>query len=125
MALIDTRRAQMFPILSAAEIETAKRFASGEPQRFAPGELMFDVGERHAPALLVLEGSIEASRHDGRGRELPIAVEGGGQFSGEVSQLAGRPSMAAGRAGPAGAIAVSFDAAHLRALVIGSAARSS
>jgi thioredoxin reductase (NADPH) len=121
MALIDTRRAQMFPVLSPAQIETAKRFASGEPQRFAPGELMFDVGERHAPAWLVLEGSIEASRHDGRGRELPIAVEIGGQFSGEVSQLAGRPSMAAGRAGPAGAIAVPFDAAHLRALVIGSA----
>ncbi len=121
MALIDTRRSQMFPVLSTAQIETAKRFASGEPQRFAPGELMFDVGERHAPAWLVLEGSIEASRHDGRGRELPIAVEGAGQFSGEVSQLAGRPSMAAGRAGPAGASAVPFDAAHLRALVIGSA----
>jgi thioredoxin reductase (NADPH) len=111
----------MFPVLSPAQIETAKRFASGEPQRFAPGELMFDVGERHAPAWLVLEGSIEASSHDGRGRELPIAVEGAGQFSGEVSQLAGRPSMATGRAGPAGAIAVPFDAAHLRALVIGSA----
>ena len=121
MALIDMRRSQMFPVLSTAQIETAKRFASGEPQRFAPGELMFDVGERHAPAWLVLEGSIEASRHDGRGRELPIAVEGAGQFSGEVSQLAGRPSMAAGRAGPAGASAVPFDAAHLRALVIGSA----
>jgi thioredoxin reductase (NADPH) len=121
MALIDTRRSQMFPVLSTAQIETAKRFASGEPQRFAPGELMFDVGERHAPAWLVLEGSIEASRHDGRGRELPIAVEGAGQFSGEVSQLGGRPSMAAGRAGPAGASAVPFDAAHLRALVIGSA----
>ena len=121
MALIDTRRAQMFPVLSAAQIETAKRFASGEPQRFAPGELMFDVGERHAPAWLVLEGSIQASRHDGRGRELSISVQGGGQFSGEVSQLAARPSMAAGRAGPAGVIAVSFDAAHLRALVIGSA----
>jgi thioredoxin reductase (NADPH) len=121
MALIDTRRSQMFPVLSPGQIETAKRFASGEPQRFAPGELMFDVGERQAPAWLILEGSIEASRHDGRGRELPIAVEGAGQFSGEVSQLAGRPSMAAGQAGPAGAIAVPFDAAHLRAMVIGSA----
>jgi thioredoxin reductase (NADPH) len=121
MALIDTRRSQMFPVLSPAQIETAKRFASGEPQRFAPGELIFDVGERHAPAWLVLDGSIEASRHDGRGHELPIAVEGAGQFSGEVSQLAGRPSLATGRAGPAGAIAVPFDAAHLRALVISSA----
>jgi len=29
MALIDTRRSQMFPVLSLAQIETAKRFASG------------------------------------------------------------------------------------------------
>jgi hypothetical protein len=39
----------------------------------------------------------------------------------QVSRLAGRPSMAAGRAGPAVAIGLPFDAAHLRALVIGSA----
>src|SRR5271155_3544126 len=102
MALIDTRRTQMFPVLSPAQIETAKRFASGEPQRFAPGELVFDVGQRHAPAWLVLEVSIEVSRHDGRARELPIAVEGAGQFSVEVSQLAGRPSLATGRAGSSG-----------------------
>jgi thioredoxin reductase (NADPH) len=102
MTLIDTRRSQMFPVLSPAQIETAKRFASREPQRVAPGELIFEVGERQAPAWLVLEGSIEVSRHDGRGRELPITVEGAGQFSGEVSQLAGRPSLATGRAGPAG-----------------------
>jgi thioredoxin reductase (NADPH) len=121
MALIDTRRHQMYPVLSAAQIAVANRFASGEPRRFAPGELMFDVGERHAPSWLVLEGSIAVSRSDGRRQELPIAVEGPGQFSGEVSQLAGRPSLAAGRAGPEGATAVPFDAAHMRALVIGSA----
>jgi thioredoxin reductase (NADPH) len=121
MALIDMRRTQMFPVLSPAQIETAKRFASGAPERFAPGERMFDAGDCAAPAWLVLEGSIEVSRHDGRGHELPIAAEGAGQFSGEVSQLAGRPALAAGRAGPAGAIAVPFDAPHLRALVIGSA----
>ncbi len=78
MALIDERRSQMFPVLSPAQIETAKRFASREPQRFVPGELMFDVGERHAPAWLLLEGSIEVSRHDGRGHELPIVMEGAG-----------------------------------------------
>jgi thioredoxin reductase (NADPH) len=61
------------------------------------------------------------SRRDGRGLELPIAVEGAGQFSGEVSQLAGRPSLAAGHAGPTVATAVPYDAAHLRALVIGAA----
>ena len=121
MSLIDTRRDQMFPVLSALQIETARRFASGEAQRFAPGEVVFEVGERQAPAWLVLEGEIEVIRRDGRGREEPIATEGVGQFSGEINQLAGRPSLAAGRAGPEGATALPFDAAHVRALVIGSA----
>src|SRR5271169_617712 len=96
MALIDARRAQMFPVLTPAQIETAKRFASAEARRFAPGEPIFDIGELRAPAWLVLDGSIEVSGRDGRGREMPIAVEVAGQFSGEVSQLAGRPSLAAG-----------------------------
>jgi thioredoxin reductase (NADPH) len=121
MTVIDTRRDQMFPVLSAPQIQTARRFASGEVRRFAPGELVFDVGQRQAPAWLVLEGGIEVIRRDAHGREEPIVTEGVGQFSGEVSQLAGRPSLAAGRAGPEGATAVPFDAAHVRALVIGSA----
>jgi thioredoxin reductase (NADPH) len=121
MALIDTRRDQMFPVLSAAQIQTAKRFASGTARRFAPGETVFDVGDRHNPVWLVLEGSIDLTRHDGRGQESSIVVEHRGQFSGEVSQLAGRPSMAAGRAGSGGATLLPFDAPHLRALVIGSA----
>ena len=95
MSLIDTRRDQMFPVLSALQIETARRFASGDAQRFAPGEVVFEVGERQAPAWLVLEGEIEVIRRDGRGREEPIATEGVGQFSGEINQLAGRPSLAA------------------------------
>ena len=38
-----------------------------------------------------------------------------------MSQLAGRGTLAAGRAGPQGCTALPFDAAHIRALVIGSA----
>jgi thioredoxin reductase (NADPH) len=121
MSLIDERHDQMFPVLNAAQIDTAERFASGKARRFAPGAAVFDLGELRAPLWLVLEGSIEVARHDGRGRAAPVAIEGPGQFSGEVSQLAGRPSMAAGRAGPDGASALPFDAAHLRALLIGSA----
>jgi len=68
MALIDTRRDQMFPVLSAAQIATAHRFAGSEPRQFAPGDIVFDMGEHHAPAWLVLEGSIEVIRRDGRGR---------------------------------------------------------
>jgi thioredoxin reductase (NADPH) len=62
MSLIDTRHHQMFPIFDAAQIETAKRFASGPARDFAPGEVIFDAGERHAPAWLVLKGSIDVVR---------------------------------------------------------------
>ncbi|HEX4181402.1 MAG TPA: FAD-dependent oxidoreductase [Caulobacteraceae bacterium] len=121
MAVIDTRREQMFPVLSAAQIEVARRFASDAPRRFGPGEQVFDVGQRNVPSWLVLEGSIEVVRRDGPSLEAAITTETAGQFSGEVSQLAGRPALAAGRAGPDGVMALPFDAAHLRALVIGSA----
>jgi thioredoxin reductase (NADPH) len=121
MSLIDTRRQQMFPVLDAAQISTAMRFASVPPRRFTTGELVFDVGDRHAPAWVVLEGAIEVVRRDGLGREEPITLHGAGQFTGEVSQLAGRGSLAAGKAGLEGCLAVPLDAAHLRALIIGAA----
>ncbi len=121
MATIDTRRDQMFPVLDAAQIETATRFASGPARDFAPGEVVFDIGDRHSSAWLVLRGSIDVVRRDGLAHEAPITVETVGQFSGELSQLAGRASLAAGRAGTDGCTALPFDAAHIRALMVGSA----
>ncbi|MGZ5849025.1 MAG: FAD-dependent oxidoreductase [Methyloceanibacter sp.] len=121
MSLIDTRYHQLFPVLDAGQIETAKRFASGPARAFAPGEVVFDVGESHAPAWLVLKGSIDVVRRDALNREAAITSHHAGQFSGEVSQLAGRQSLASGRAGAEGCTALPFDAAHVRALMIGSA----
>ncbi len=121
MTLIETRGHQMFPVLDAGQIETAKRFASGPARNFAPGEAVFSAGERVAPAWLVLKGSMDVVRRDGLGREAAIVSHGRGQFSGEVSQLAGRESLAAASAGADGCVALPFDAAHVRALIIGSA----
>lgn len=118
---LDNRQEQMFPTLTASQIETARRFASGEPRHFAPGEEMFGLGERNMPSWLVLEGSIEVVRRDGLGHEAPIVTHHAGQISGEISQLGGRASLAAGIAGEDGCTAIPFDAAHLRALLIGSA----
>jgi hypothetical protein len=88
MALIDMRRAQMFPVLSPAQIETAKRFASGTPERFAPGETLFDAGDRAAPAWLVLEGSIMALRRcqPRRRRSAPISKRRGSALNGNNLQ---------------------------------------
>lgn len=121
MSTLDTRIHQMFPVFGAAQIDIARRFSSGPERRFAPTESLFVVGEQNVPTWLVLDGSIDIVRRDGLSREAPVTTHGVGQFTGEVNQLAGRPSIAAGRAGPDGCTAVPFDPAHLRALMIGSA----
>jgi thioredoxin reductase (NADPH) len=121
MSLIETRAYQLFPVLDPAQVETAKRFASGPTRDFAPGEIVFDVGDRNTPIWLVLKGSIQVMRRDGLKHQSAITSLGVGQFSGEVSQLAGQGALAVGLAGEEGCIAMPFDAAHVRALMIGSA----
>jgi thioredoxin reductase (NADPH) len=121
MSLAETRSHQMFPVLDMAQIATAKRFASGEERRFAPGEIIFDVGERNVPAWLLLDGTIDIVRRDGLNHEAAIVTHRAGQITGEITQLAGRTTLAGGRAGPEGCTALPFDAPHLRALIIGSA----
>ena len=121
MSAWGTREHQMFPVLDIAQLETAKRFASGPARRFAPNETVFAIGEAGTPAWLVLEGTIDVTRRDGLSHEAPVTTHGAGQFTGEVNQLAGQPSIAAGRAGAEGCIALPFDPAHLRALMVGSA----
>lgn len=121
MSVLQERAHHAFPTLTPAEVQAAGRFASGDPRRFAPGAPLYQVGERNVSAWLVLEGAVEVVRRDGRGVERPIVVHGPGQMTGEVSQLSGAATLATGRAGPRGAVAAPFDAAHLRALVVGSA----
>jgi len=121
MSIIETRHDQMFPTLDAGQVETAKRFASGPIRHFEPAEIVFDIGQRNAPAWLVLKGAIDVTRRNALGTETPITTHHAGQFSGEVSQLAGREALARGLAGPQGCCALPFDASHVRALMIGSA----
>jgi thioredoxin reductase (NADPH) len=110
----------MFPVLTADQIAVARRFG-GEPRRFAPDEVLFAVGQANAPAYLVLAGSVVVARRDGLGRSSTITTHGPGQLTGEISQLAGAPSLAEGRAGHEGAEAVPFDSAQLHRLVVSTA----
>ncbi|MFC3692608.1 FAD-dependent oxidoreductase [Chenggangzhangella methanolivorans] len=120
MSMIDARRHQFFPVLTSSQLAVVKRFASSGEQRFAAGEPVFNIGSA-APVWVILEGSIDLIRRDGLGREEPITTQSAGQFTGEVSQLAGRPALALGKAGKDGCLAFALDPAHLRALLIGSA----
>jgi thioredoxin reductase (NADPH) len=121
MSVIKTRGYQLFPVLDGTQIDTAKRFASGPKREFAPGEIVYNAGERDVPTWLVLKGSIAVVRREGLDHETAITTLGPGQFSGEVSQLAGAATLASASAGPEGCTALPFDATHVRALMIGSA----
>jgi len=50
MNLAETRHDQLYPVLDAGQIETAKRFASGPARDFTPDEVIFEAGERHGVA---------------------------------------------------------------------------
>jgi len=121
MAISDARREQAYPILSALQIGAARRFASGEPRRFGPVDVLYEIGTRNVPAWLVLEGSADAIQRGATGKSSIIGTYGPGQFTGETNQLSGHATLASVVAGDKGVRAIPFDAPHLRALVIGSA----
>src|SRR6266481_960929 len=121
MPTIAARAHQAFPVLDQDQIVSARRFAAAEERRFESAEAIYRTGDKNVPAWLILEGNIELSRHDGLRSVAPVTSLGSGQFTGEVGQLSGRPALAGANAGPDGCVALPFDAAHLRALVVGSA----
>src|SRR6476620_5981415 len=73
MSLAETRHDQLYPVLDAGQIETAKRFASGPARDFTPDEVIFEAGERHVPAWLVLKGSIDVVIADRSCHLRPVA----------------------------------------------------
>jgi thioredoxin reductase (NADPH) len=121
MSTVAARAHQAFPVLDKDQIVSAQRFAAAEERRFEPAEAIYRTGDKNVPAWLILEGHVELSRHDGLRSVAPVTSLGSGQFTGEVGQLSGRPALASANAGPDGCVALPFDAAHLRALVVGSA----
>src|SRR3979409_2111487 len=121
MSLIETRGPPMFPALDAVQIETARRFASSEVRKFAPGELIYEVGSRHTPSWLVLEGAVDIVSRDGLQHEAAITRLAVGPVSAGGDTLAAPGTLTAARAGPHGCALLPFDAAHVRALVIGAA----
>jgi thioredoxin reductase (NADPH) len=93
--LIETRRAQMFPVLEPLEIERLARF--GERGAYAAGECIFATGEIAPGAFIILSGRVDVSQR-GLGHSDPIATHGPGSFMGELAQLSGSPSLVDARA---------------------------
>ena len=117
-SIIDTRRAQMFPILADAEIERMRRF--GEPRSFGAGEALAKVGEVGHGMIIILAGEVDVRQHDDSGHGHLIVTHEPGAFMGELAQLAGRPALVDAHArGPVDALIIRPD--RLRALLIAEA----
>jgi thioredoxin reductase (NADPH) len=93
--IFETRRAQVMPRLDERQLADLMRY--GERRRYAAGEILFSQGERHVGMFVVLAGRIDIVRDTIDGEELLVTYEAGA-FSGEVGLLAGRASIARGRA---------------------------
>jgi thioredoxin reductase (NADPH) len=89
------RAEEMFPTLTPAQI--ARLAVHGRVRRVESGEVLLEAGEKIARFFVVTTGRIEAVRQSAAGEEL-VAVEGPGQFSGEVSMLSGRRGFVTFRA---------------------------
>lgn len=86
----DSRRPQMFPVLTAAELRRIERF--GRRQHYRDGEFLARNGAPSPGMSVVLSGRIAVSQHDGLGRLSPIVDMGPGEFAGELAELSGLPS---------------------------------
>lgn len=87
----DTRRAQMFPRLEAAEIDRLRRF--GQVIRAKAGEALATSGVPSPGLFVILAGRVALSRRDAHNESQPIVEHADGQFIGEIAQLSGRPSL--------------------------------
>ncbi|WP_219219824.1 FAD-dependent oxidoreductase [Variovorax boronicumulans] len=115
---VETRRHQMFPVLSDADIRRMRRF--GSLRSYAQGECMFRAGEPGLGMFVLLAGTVAITQRDGLGHVVPIGQQGPGQFMAEIAQLSGRPSLVDGHAERA-VEALLIPPDQLRALIVAEA----
>jgi thioredoxin reductase (NADPH) len=114
----EARQAQMFPLLAPEEVARMARF--GHPRRFRDGERVVQTGRVTPGIYLVLSGAIRVTGRDGHGHDFPVVEHRPGSFSGEVSQLSGKPSFVDGIAvGEVETIEIGTEQLH--ALLVGEA----
>ena len=92
---LSTRRAQMFPALTEAQI--ARLAVLGQEERFEAGQIVFEQGDTHRPFYIVLEGELEVVLPRDKVED-PITIHGPGEFTGEISALTERRGLVRGRA---------------------------
>jgi len=111
--LIETRRAQMFPVLTPARM--ARLEAYGKRVHVAEGEVLLQPGEREGRVVVVVSASVEILRAGLAGEER-VTLLGPGEFTGEMSTLRGARSFVRAQVTQAGEVLI-IDHDNLRRLV--------
>jgi thioredoxin reductase (NADPH) len=88
---LESRRHQMFPELTDAEIARIAPF--GTVRSYRRGERLLTAGEPSPGMLVVMQGAVAISQRDGLGHVVPLTRQGHGQFLAEVGQLSGQRAM--------------------------------
>jgi thioredoxin reductase (NADPH) len=112
-SLFQSRREQMFPKLTPAQL--ARLDAFGERASTHDAEVLVESGERYSRIVAVLSGSIDVVI-PGLSGETPITQLSGGDFTGEMSALRGSSSFVRVRVREPGEV-ISIPVDSLRRLV--------
>src|SRR5262245_50873937 len=111
--LYESRRAQMFPKLSAAQLARLDSF--GERARTRESEILIESGDRYLRIVAVISGSLDVVIPSAAG-ETPITQLTDGDFTGEMSALRGSSSFVRTRVREPGEV-ISIPVESLRRLV--------
>jgi thioredoxin reductase (NADPH) len=112
------RTHQMYPRLTAAEIDRVRRF--GTARRYAQGERLFAAGEPGPGMIVIVSGRVTISLRDGMGHVTPTVRLGAGHFLAEIASLSGAPALVDGDAAD-DVEGIVIEPEQVRALVIAEA----
>ncbi|CAG9173913.1 Ferredoxin--NADP reductase [Cupriavidus pampae] len=88
-SVLTTRRHQMFPTLTSAEVDRIRPF--GRVCAWATGDFLFQIGDPGPGMNVVLTGKVKVVQRDGLGGSYVINEAAPGQTVAEVGQLSGKP----------------------------------
>jgi thioredoxin reductase (NADPH) len=92
-------RGEAFPTLTAVQIDRIR--AVSKVRKVKVGDVLFEPGDSDVPFFVLLSGSLEIVQPDLHG-ERPIITHEAGGFTGEMTMISGRRSLARGRVTEAG-----------------------
>lgn len=102
------RNVPLFGGLSAAQLKLLA--FTGSVQRFEPGEILMQQGDRADCAYVILEGEVEVLGRTRGGEEFVIAAQGKNAFVGEMGVISDAPRSATVRVkAPVRALRISGD----------------